>query len=71
MLERFKDSVSLSRHSSASLLNVKHNNGFGIGLSFGGLMDLSRQRFNIQMTSAITNVSPFTINMFFHGVQTL
>tara|TARA_R110000782_G_scaffold16538_1_gene47230 strand:- start:154 stop:816 length:663 start_codon:yes stop_codon:yes gene_type:complete len=71
MLERFKDSVSLSRHSSASLLNVKHNNGFGIGLSFGGLMDLSRSRFNIQMTSAISNVSPFTINMFFHGVQTL
>ena len=71
ILERFKDSIGSSNHSSATLLKTKSNDGFGVGLDFSGLIDLSRQRFNIQLNSSVSNISPYTMNMFFHGIQSL
>tara|TARA_R110000803_G_scaffold89107_3_gene156251 strand:- start:3766 stop:4941 length:1176 start_codon:yes stop_codon:yes gene_type:complete len=71
VLERFKDSIGSSSHSSATLLRTRMNDGFGVGLDFGALMDLSKQRFNIQLNSDISNISPYTMNMFFHGIQSL
>tara|TARA_R110000796_G_scaffold95170_2_gene200305 strand:+ start:2835 stop:4010 length:1176 start_codon:yes stop_codon:yes gene_type:complete len=71
ILERFKESIGSSNHSSATLLKTKSNDGFGVGLDFSGLIDLSRQRFNIQLNSSVSNLSPYTMNLFFHGVQSL
>tara|TARA_R110001592_G_scaffold43933_2_gene141966 strand:+ start:880 stop:2043 length:1164 start_codon:yes stop_codon:yes gene_type:complete len=71
VLERYVKSVSDSSHSSCSLWNVKHMDCFGIGLSFDGLMDLRRQRFQIQISSAVESTKPYAISLFFWGVQTL
>lgn len=71
LLERYVKSVSDSDHSSTSMWEIKHNGGFGIGLSFDGLMDLRRQRFQIQIASSVTSAEPYSISLFFHGVQTL
>tara|TARA_R110002126_G_scaffold96892_1_gene226332 strand:- start:3816 stop:4961 length:1146 start_codon:yes stop_codon:yes gene_type:complete len=71
VLERYVKSVSSSDHSSTSMWEIKHNDGFGIGLSFDGLMDLRRQRFQIQVASNVSSADPYAISLFFHGVQTL
>tara|TARA_R110000822_G_scaffold140875_1_gene278647 strand:+ start:1648 stop:2805 length:1158 start_codon:yes stop_codon:yes gene_type:complete len=69
VLERYVASVSSSDHSSVGMWNVAHNDGFGVGLEFDGLVDLRSQRFNIQISSTIN--SPYTLSLFFNGVQTI
>ena len=69
--ERFVRAVSDSDHSSLGKWELKHDDGFGIGLRFGGLMDLRQQRFNIQIESAVSSATPYILNLFFAGVQTL
>ena len=71
LLERYVRSISDSDHSSTSLWNLKHNDGFGIGLHFDGLLDLRRQRFQIQIASSVSSDTPYAISLFFWGVQTL
>ena len=71
LLERYVKSVSDSDHSHTSMWEIKHNAGFGIGLTFDGLMDLRRQRFQIQISSSVSSASPYAISLFFWGVQTL
>ena len=71
LLERYVRSVSDSDHSQTSMWEIKHNNGFGIGLTFDGLMDLRRQRFQIQISSSVSSSEPYAISLFFFGVQTI
>ena len=71
LLERYVKSVSDSDHSSTSMWEIKHNNGMGIGLSFDGLLDLRRQRFQIQISSDVSSAQPYAISLFFWGVQTI
>jgi len=71
LLERYVRSVSDSDHSQTSMWEIKHNNGFGIGLTFDGLMDLRRQRFQIQISSNVSSSEPYAISLFFFGVQTI
>ncbi len=41
----------------------------GIGINWGQMVDLSNQKFNIQIKSNdISNTNPFLINMYFHSV---
>ena len=54
-----------------ALQNQWHETAFGIGLQFDRLMDLSRDRFNIQLTSAISSTEPYSVNLFFLGVMTI
>ena len=71
LLERYVRSISDSDHSHTSMWEIKHNDGFGIGLSFDGLLDLRRQRFQIQISSAVNSANPYAISLFFWGVQTI
>ena len=71
LLERYVKSISDSDHSHTSMWEIKHNAGFGIGLTFDGLMDLRRQRFQIQISSSVSSDAPYAISLFFWGVQTL
>ena len=71
LLERYVKSVSDSDHSQTSMWEIKHNNGFGIGLTFDGLLDLRRQRFQIQIASSVSSSEPYAISLFFWGVQTI
>ena len=74
MLKRYVRSVTSSDHNNASLFEVRHDDGFGIGLNFddeGGLIDLRKDGMNIQISSGVRSDKPYTLNLFFHGVQTI
>lgn len=72
ILKRYVRSVSSSDHTNATMWEARHNDCFGIGLDFdGGVVDLRKQRFAIQISSGISSVSPYTLNLFFHGLQTI
>jgi hypothetical protein len=70
MLDLFVDSL---RNSGHNMINVNHNNtNFGIGVSFEPV-DLSNQKFNIQIKSDTNtlNTNPFIIYQFFHSFISL
>mgnify|MGYP006099917457 FL=1 len=71
VLNRFTEALSSSYHNMIALQNQWHETAFGIGLQFDRLMDLSRDRFNIQLTSAISSTEPYSVNLFFLGVMTI
>jgi hypothetical protein len=48
-----------------------NQDGFGVGTSFEGLVDLRNQKFGVQLTSDISNTDPFVIFLFFHSVLQL
>jgi Flp pilus assembly secretin CpaC len=66
MLDLFVNSL---RNSGHNMINVNHNNSnFGIGLSFPPV-DLSNQKFNIQINSETNslNTNPYIIYQYFHS----
>tara|TARA_Y100000114_G_C11755330_1_gene326574 strand:+ start:1443 stop:2555 length:1113 start_codon:yes stop_codon:yes gene_type:complete len=66
MLDRFINSLSNSGHN---MVNTNQNDmNFGIGLSFPAV-DLSNQKFNIQINSDDNTIStdPYLIYQFFHS----
>ena len=67
MVHRYLDSFGSTGHQQMMLDKFRSNDGFGIGLSFNGLVDLSRQRFGIQLTSNIDNARPYNIYSYFHS----
>ena len=68
MLHRYIDSFRNTGHNQCVLDTFRSNNGFGIGLHFAGFVDLSKQRFNIQLTSDVDNTKPMNIYSYFHSV---
>ena len=68
LISRYLDSLSSSGHNQASLNLLSANKGFGIGLSFGEFIDLSRQAFNVQITSDVVSDDPYTAVFFFHSI---
>ena len=68
MIHRYIDSFRNTGHNQMLLDTFRSNNGFGIGLHFAGFVDLSRQRFNIQLTSDVNNTKPMNIYSYFHSV---
>jgi hypothetical protein len=45
--------------------------GFGVGTSFSGMVDLRNQKFAVQLNSDISNNDPHIIYLFFHSVMQL
>tara|TARA_R110001632_G_scaffold223506_1_gene355375 strand:- start:874 stop:2019 length:1146 start_codon:yes stop_codon:yes gene_type:complete len=56
MLERFIDAMSTSGHNQVAKDVFKANQGFALGLDFDGLVDLSRNRFTVQLQTGANNV---------------
>jgi len=50
-----------------SLQNVINNNAFGIGLDLGGAIDLSNQKFSLQVDSELSSANPLIAYMYFHS----
>lgn len=71
VLNRFTEAMSSSYHNMMSLQNQWHEKTFAIGLQFPSLMDLSKNKFNIQMSSSISSGEPYSVNLFFLGVMTI
>ena len=68
-LMRYIESFVYTGDNNASLHNLKANNSFGVGLAFRDFVDLSNQKFNIQLTSDI--VTPYVMYLYFHSVMQL
>ena len=68
MIERYIDSFTNTGRNQMKLDTFRTNNGFGIGQKFSGFVDLSNQRFGIQLTSDITNLTPHNLYSYFHSI---
>ena len=67
ILERFVDSLYNSGHNQVSLDKFRSNNAFGAGLNFDGGVDLSSNRFTVQVASGINNAYPCNVYQYFHS----
>ncbi len=64
MLERFIDAMGVSGHNQVSKDVFKSNEGFALGLDFDGLVDLSKNRFTVQLQTGANN-SPSNAYLYF------
>ena len=71
MINRYIDSFRNTGHNQMLLDTFRANQGFGIGLDFAGPIDLSRQKFNIQLTSDVDNSKPMNLYSYFHSMVTV
>lgn len=71
LLSRYIESFVDSGSNDVSLKNLMHNESYGIGLNFGSPIDLSNQKFNVQLTSTVDSGKPYTLYMYFHSVVSM
>jgi hypothetical protein len=68
ILQRYIDSFIDTGHNGVSIDRLNSNQSFGMGLSFNGYVDLSNQKFSVQIDSAIDNTQPYNVYLYFHGI---
>ena len=71
-IQLFSGNELLDQILQATLLNAlrsanTNNNGYGIGLNFDDEVDLSNQKFNLQVSSGISSATPMILYMYFHS----
>lgn len=72
VIGRYIDSFVDTGRNALSPVKLADNNGFGVGLNFGGEpIDLSNQKFSVQLSSAISSAEPMIIYMYFHSTISL
>ena len=72
VIKNFVEAMGDSGHNSVGVQNMVNNNGYGIGLRMsGGTIDLSNQKFSVQIDSEISNARPLVYYMFFHTLLTV
>jgi hypothetical protein len=69
ILENYVKAVSKTLGNNDANTNVvASNDAWGIGLSFGSFIDLSKSKIGINISSGVTNDTPYTCYLFFSGV---
>ena len=71
MLDRYLESLESAGHNQVNANKYKGNKGFGLGLSFGGFVDLRNQKFNVQFLSGASNQNVYNVFMYFHAIATI
>ena len=72
MLEKGVESLVATGHNGVfNAGRLQRNNNFIAGLNFNGFVDLSNQRFNVQLVSDIDTNNPYNIYMYFHSLLRL
>jgi len=66
MVERFLDSISNSSHNQVSQQKWRSNGGFALGLNFESPVDLSKNRFTMQLGSSATNLNVYPVNAYLY-----
>ena len=66
MLERFISSLEVTGHNQVAKDTFRANQGFGLGLPFDSLVDLSKNRFTVQIASGANN-RPSSAFLYFHS----
>tara|TARA_R110000787_G_scaffold5354_1_gene19577 strand:- start:5208 stop:6359 length:1152 start_codon:yes stop_codon:yes gene_type:complete len=67
MIERGVSSVVGGSSNSSQLQKLSSNKGYVLGLNWNSYVDLSQQKFNIQLQTKISNLEPYIMFMFFHS----
>ena len=67
VIQRYIDSFMDTGRNTLSTQKLVNNDGFGLGLDMGQILDLSNQKFSIQLTSGIESSTPMVIYMYFHS----
>jgi hypothetical protein len=57
--------------NDASLNTLASNQGWGMGLLFGQLVDLSKSKLGLNITSTVSSGAPYSIYLFFSGILSL
>jgi len=69
ILENYIKAVSkVIGDNNANTNVVASNDAYGVGLSFGQFIDLSKSKIGINISSAVSNITPYTCYLFFSGV---
>ena len=63
--------VSTGHNGVFNAGRLQRNNNFIVGLNFNGFVDLSNQRFNVQLISDIDTVNPYNIYLYFNSLLSL
>ncbi len=71
VIDRYIDSLLDTGNNALSVQNMEANNGYGMGLNFDDMVDLSNQKFNLQVTSSINSATAMILYMYFHSVVSL
>jgi len=65
-LHKFLEAVGSRGHNAVSVDKWKSNDGFGLGLSFNGVVDLSSDKFNVELDSDFDFAgTPYIAYMYF------
>lgn len=67
VIQRYIDSFMDTGRNSLSTQQLANNNGFGIGLDLGSAIDLSNQKFSLQIDSDLSSSVPLIAYMYFHS----
>jgi len=69
VIDKFVEAMGNIGHNACSVSNMVNNRGYGIGLKMdGGTIDLTNQKFSIQIDSEINNNRPLIMYVYFHTV---
>lgn len=72
VIDKFIKALGDTGSNACSVSNMTNNNGYGIGLKMdGGVIDLTNQKFSVQIDSEVSNKEPYLMYMFFHTVISL
>ena len=71
LLLRYIQSFADTGSNGVSLDKLKANDSFGIGLNFRDFIDLSNQKFNVQLVSEMQSTNPYVLYMYFHSIVSL
>ena len=71
IIDRAIDSFVDAEKNSLSPARLANGNGFLLGLNFDEAIPLQNQKFSVELNSAITNLVPLVMYMYFHSSITL
>jgi len=73
VISRYLESFKRTDHgdNQAKLMNLRSNEGYGIGLYFNEAIDLKNQKFNAQFTTSVDSTNPYIMYSFFSTVLEL
>jgi len=67
ILGRYLDSMGRSKVNNFSTSLIKANEAYGVGIPFNQYLDLSVNKFGINITSGISSTDPLVAYLYFHG----
>jgi hypothetical protein len=71
LIGRYIDSFADTGRNRMSRVRTADDDGFGIGLPFDSAVDLSSQKFSLQIQSGISSSAPLLAYMYFHSFVSL